>query len=247
MTFFVFIRVLLVARFQLPLPPNLDPQPVINAISPQKDVDGLTHESFGRMVMLGGGNTPLAPCTPLAALLMLKEELGADLSGRRAAVLGRSNIVGRPLAHLLLQEHCTVYNGSRLDEQAVMRGRCREADILVTATGCPGLVRGDWVRPGATVIDIGINRVLQPGIAGGGGGGSRSTLVGDCAFEEVSGVAGAVTPVPGGVGPVTIAVLMENTLRACQMQLALPLLPRLHGIGERRPSTNQPQYLEEFS
>ena len=185
---------------QLPLPKHIDSTRVLDAISPDKDVDGFHVINAGR---LAAGLPGLVPCTPLGCLLMLKAELG-NLAGARAVVLGRSNIVGKPMAALLLRESCTVTIAhSRTRDLAE---ECRRADILVAAVGQPGMVRGDWIKPGATVIDVGINRVA--GEAG------RMRLVGDVAFAEALAVAGRITPVPGGVGPMTIACLLRNTLTA---------------------------------
>jgi methylenetetrahydrofolate dehydrogenase (NADP+)/methenyltetrahydrofolate cyclohydrolase len=185
---------------QLPLPRHIESARVLDAISPDKDVDGFHVINAGR---LATGLPGLVPCTPLGCLLMLKAELG-DLSGARAVVLGRSNIVGKPMAALLLRESCTVTIAhSRTRDLAE---ECRRADILVAAVGQPEMVRGDWIKPGGTVIDVGINRVARED------GGTR--LVGDVAFAEALPVAGRITPVPGGVGPMTIACLLRNTLTA---------------------------------
>jgi len=185
---------------QLPLPRQIDPQRVIAAIDPAKDVDGFHPVNVGR---LWSGGLALVPCTPWGALLLLRTTLG-DLAGAEAVVIGRSNIVGKPMAALLLQENCTVtlaHSKSRdLPEMA------RRADILVAAIGKPEFVRGAWIKPGATVIDIGINRIT--------GADGKSRLVGDVAFAEAQGIAGAITPVPGGIGPMTIACLLRNTLIA---------------------------------
>jgi len=185
---------------QLPLPKHIDSARVLDAISPDKDVDGFHVTNAGRLAV---GLPGLVPCAPLGCLLMLKSELG-DLSGLRAVVLGRSNIVGKPMAALLLGESCTVTiaHSRTKDIEAV----CRAADILVAAVGRPEMVRGSWIKPGATVIDVGINRV--PGAEG------KTRLVGDVAFAEAVEVAGRITPVPGGVGPMTIACLLRNTLTA---------------------------------
>jgi methylenetetrahydrofolate dehydrogenase (NADP+)/methenyltetrahydrofolate cyclohydrolase len=185
---------------QLPLPRHIDSARVLDAISPDKDVDGFHVINAGR---LAAGLPGLVPCTPLGCLLMLKAELG-DLSGARAVVLGRSNIVGKPMAALLLRESCTVTIAhSRTRDLAE---ECRRADILVAAVGQPEMVRGDWIKPGATVLDVGINRIA---IAD-----NKTRLVGDVAFAEALEVAGRITPVPGGVGPMTIACLLRNTLTA---------------------------------
>ena len=186
---------------QLPLPRHIDTGAVIEAIAPAKDVDGFHPYNAGRLAL---GLPGLVPCTPLGCLMLLKDALG-DLAGRRALVLGRSTIVGRPMAQLLLGADCTVTLAhSRTRDLAE---ECRRADILVAAVGRPEMVRGDWIRPGATVIDVGINRVaaVEPG---------KTRLVGDVAFAEAAEVAGAITPVPGGVGPMTIACLLHNTLHA---------------------------------
>ena len=185
---------------QLPLPKHIDPQRVIDAIDPNKDVDGFHAHNVGR---LWSGGKALVPCTPYGCLMLLRETLPA-LAGADAVVLGRSNIVGKPMAALLLAESCTVtlvHSRSR-DIPAVLR----RADILVAAVGRPEMVRGDWLKPGAIVIDVGINRVAAAG--------GKGKLVGDVAFAEAQGVAGAITPVPGGVGPMTIACLLRNTLIA---------------------------------
>jgi methylenetetrahydrofolate dehydrogenase (NADP+)/methenyltetrahydrofolate cyclohydrolase len=187
---------------QLPLPRHIDTTRVIDAIAPDKDVDGFHVINAGR---LAAGLPGLVPCTPLGCLLMLKAELG-DLTGLRAVVLGRSNIVGKPMAALLLRESCTVTIAHSRTRD--LPEECRRADILVAAVGQPEMVRGDWIKPGATVIDVGINRVARDG------GGTR--LVGDVAFAEAVEVAGRITPVPGGVGPMTIACLLRNTLTAAK-------------------------------
>lgn len=194
---------------QLPLPSHLDSSTVIAAIDPGKDVDGLTIENAGR---LAAGLPGLVPCTPLGCLILLTRTLGS-LAGKRALVIGRSILVGKPVAQLLLAENCTVtiaHSRTRdLPEEA------RRADILVAAIGRPEMVRGAWIRPGATVIDVGINRLPDP--AGG-----KPRIVGDVAFEEAAEVAGAITPVPGGVGPMTIACLLANTVTAAALELGLP-------------------------
>jgi methylenetetrahydrofolate dehydrogenase (NADP+)/methenyltetrahydrofolate cyclohydrolase len=183
---------------QLPLPGHLDTAAVIAAIDPDKDVDGLHVINTGR---LAAGLPGLVPCTPLGCLLLLRDTLG-DIAGLNAVVVGRSNLVGKPIAQLLLQENCTVtiaHSKSR-DLPKI----CRSADILLAAVGRPEIVRGDWIKPGATVIDVGINRVAE------------KKLLGDVAFAEALGVAGQITPVPGGVGPMTIACLLQNTLTAAK-------------------------------
>ena len=185
---------------QLPLPDQIDSHAVINAIDPDKDVDGFHLINVGR---LSTGAAGLVPCTPLGCLMLLKEELG-DLSGKNAVVVGRSNIVGKPMASLLLAESCTVTIAhSRTKDLADV---CRGADILVAAVGRPEMIPGEWVKPGATVIDVGINRVE--------GAEGKTRLVGDVDYASVEAVAGAVTPVPGGVGPMTIACLLRNTVQA---------------------------------
>jgi methylenetetrahydrofolate dehydrogenase (NADP+)/methenyltetrahydrofolate cyclohydrolase len=187
---------------QLPLPKHIDPQRIIDAIYPGKDVDGFHAENVGHL-WSGGRARALVPCTPYGCLLLLHDAL-PDLTGAEAVVLGRSNIVGKPMAALLLAENCTVtlvHSRSR-DIPAVLR----RADILVAAVGRPEFVRGDWIKPGATVIDVGINRIAVPG--------GKSKLIGDVAFAEAEGIASAITPVPGGVGPMTIACLLRNTLVA---------------------------------
>ncbi|HEX8662716.1 MAG TPA: bifunctional methylenetetrahydrofolate dehydrogenase/methenyltetrahydrofolate cyclohydrolase FolD [Beijerinckiaceae bacterium] len=185
---------------QLPLPAQIDAQRVIDAIDPQKDVDGFHPVNAGHLMT---GARGLVPCTPLGSLMLIRS-VRAELAGLEAVVVGRSNIVGKPMAQLLLSESCTVTvaHSRTRDLPAV----CRRADILVAAVGRPEMVRGDWVKPGAIVIDVGINRV--PGRDG------KTRLVGDVAFDEAREVAGAVTPVPGGVGPMTIACLLRNTLIA---------------------------------
>jgi methylenetetrahydrofolate dehydrogenase (NADP+)/methenyltetrahydrofolate cyclohydrolase len=186
---------------QLPLPAGSDERKVIEAIDPAKDVDGFHPINAGRLAV---GEEALVPCTPLGCLMLLKDRLG-DLSGLEAVVIGRSNIVGKPMAQLLLGENCTVTlaHSRTRDLPAVVR----RADIVVAAVGRPEMVKGDWLKPGATVIDVGINRVpaAEPG---------KTRLVGDVDYVEASAVAGAITPVPGGVGPMTIAVLLRNTLVA---------------------------------
>ncbi|HEY5290515.1 MAG TPA: bifunctional methylenetetrahydrofolate dehydrogenase/methenyltetrahydrofolate cyclohydrolase FolD [Caulobacteraceae bacterium] len=198
---------------QLPLPVGIDAAAVIAAIDPAKDVDGLTLINAGR---LASGLPGLAPCTPLGCLILLREAVG-DLAGSEAVVLGRSVLVGRPVAQLLLGANCTVtlaHSRSR-DLPAI----CRRADILVAAVGRPGLVRGDWIKPGAAVIDVGINRVpfRDPVKAAAG----KTKIVGDVAFKEAVDVAGWITPVPNGVGPMTVACLLSNTLTAARRQAGL--------------------------
>ncbi len=189
---------------QLPLPDHLDEEAVINAILPEKDVDGFHILNVGR---LATGQDAMVPCTPLGCLMMLRDHLGS-LSGLNAVVVGRSNIVGKPMAQLLLRDSCTVTiaHSRTKDIEAL----CRQADILIAAVGRPEMVTGDWVKPGATVIDVGINRIAAPERGEG-----KMRLTGDVHFESAAAVAGAITPVPGGVGPMTIACLLANTLTAC--------------------------------
>lgn len=193
---------------QLPLPPQIDSAAVLDAIDPAKDVDGFHVINAGR---LATGQPALVPCTPLGCLMLLKDRLG-DLSGKRALVLGRSNIVGKPMAQLLLAESCTVTVAHSRTRD--LPAECRRAEILVAAVGRPEMVRGDWIAPGATVIDVGINRVE--------GADGKGRLVGDVCFAEAVEVAGAITPVPGGVGPMTIACLLANTLTAASRARGLP-------------------------
>src|SRR5215813_8944752 len=195
---------------QLPLPKQIDPQAVINAIDPDKDVDGFHVVNAGRLATGGHG---LVPCTPLGCLMLLKDRLG-DLAGRRAIVVGRSNIVGEPMAQLLLNEHCTVTIAHSRTRD--LPAECRRAEIIVAAIGKTEMVRGDWIAPGATVIDVGINRVDASN--------GKTRLVGDVAYAEALPHAGAITPVPGGVGPMTIACLLQNTLTAAcrQRGIAVP-------------------------
>jgi methylenetetrahydrofolate dehydrogenase (NADP+)/methenyltetrahydrofolate cyclohydrolase len=191
---------------QLPLPGHIDAAAVLDAIDPDKDVDGFHVVNAGRLAV---GLPGLVPCTPLGCLMLLKAELG-DLTGLNAVIVGRSNIVGKPMAQLLLAESCTVTVAhSRTRDLPAL---CRTADILVAAVGRPEMVRGDWIKPGAAVIDVGINRVpsRDPVKASEG----KTRLVGDVAFDEAAGVAGQITPVPGGVGPMTIACLLANTYTA---------------------------------
>jgi methylenetetrahydrofolate dehydrogenase (NADP+)/methenyltetrahydrofolate cyclohydrolase len=188
---------------QLPLPEQINADAVINAISPEKDVDGFHVVNVGR---LWAGLPSLVPCTPYGSLLLLKDALG-DLSGMNAVVVGRSNIVGKPMAQLLLSENCTVTiaHSRSKDLPAI----CREADIIVAAVGRPDMVKGGWIKPGAVVIDVGINRIETPERGEG-----KTRLTGDVDFNEAKAIASAITPVPGGVGPMTIACLLRNTLVA---------------------------------
>ncbi|WP_374308300.1 bifunctional methylenetetrahydrofolate dehydrogenase/methenyltetrahydrofolate cyclohydrolase FolD [Dongia sp.] len=194
---------------QLPLPKQIDAQAVINAIDPDKDVDGFHVVNAGRLATGGQG---LVPCTPYGCLLLLKDRLG-DLSGKHAVVIGRSNIVGKPMAQLLLGESCTVTIAHSKTKD--LPAEVRRADIVVAAVGRPEMVKGDWLKEGAVVIDVGINRIEKDG---------KGKLVGDCDFQSCIGRAGAITPVPGGVGPMTIAMLLHSTLiAACRQKgVALP-------------------------
>ena len=195
---------------QLPLPGHMDEQKVISAINPDKDVDGFHVESAGRLAV---GQPGFVPCTPLGCIMLLKDRLGS-LSGLDAVVIGRSNIVGKPMAALLLAESCTVTIAHSRTKN--LPAVCARADIVVAAVGRAEMVKADWIKPGATVIDVGINRV--PGAEEG-----KTRLVGDVDFAGVSAVAGAITPVPGGVGPMTIAVLLRNALVAAYRNAGIPL------------------------
>jgi methylenetetrahydrofolate dehydrogenase (NADP+)/methenyltetrahydrofolate cyclohydrolase len=195
---------------QLPLPKHIDEEAVINSINIDKDVDGFHLTNVGRLSVGADG---IVPCTPLGSIMMLKDYLG-DLSGLKAIVVGRSNIVGKPMAALLLQESCTVTIAHSRTKD--LQAECRQADIVIAAVGRPGMVKGDWIKPGATVIDVGINRIEKDD--------GTTKLVGDVEFSSASEVAGAITPVPGGVGPMTIACLLHNTLQqACRLNgVAVP-------------------------
>ena len=199
---------------QLPLPDHIDESKVLRLIRPEKDVDGFHPVNVG-LLTAGERDTALVPCTPAGSLVLLKRTLGDTLSGKTAVVVGRSNIVGKPMASLLLQESCTVTiaHSRTRDLPDVVRS----ADIVVAAVGRPEMVKGDWIKDGATVIDVGINRIPAPERGEG-----KSRLVGDVAFDEAVGHAGAITPVPGGVGPMTIAMLMVNTLTAARRLMGLP-------------------------
>jgi methylenetetrahydrofolate dehydrogenase (NADP+) / methenyltetrahydrofolate cyclohydrolase len=200
---------------QLPLPSHIDADAVNEAIDPQRDVDGFHPVNAGHLL---AGRPTLAPCTPRGCIILLRDALG-DLAGSNALVLGRSNIVGKPLGLLLLRENCTVtiaHSRSR-DLPAL----CRRADILVAAIGQPEFVRGAWLKPGATAIDVGINRIERPGTGQEG----ERRIVGDVAFVEARAVVGAITPVPGGVGPMTIACLLENTIHAANWRRGIALPP----------------------
>jgi len=194
---------------QLPLPSHIDEKAVINAVIPEKDVDGFHILNTG---LLATGQDCIIPCTPLGCLLMLKDTLG-DLTSLNAIVIGRSNIVGKPMAQLLLKESCTVTIAHSRTKD--LEAECRRADIVVSAVGVEEIVRGEWIKPGATVIDVGINRVETSD--------GKYKLVGDVDFAEVSKVAGAITPVPGGVGPMTIACLLKNTLEVTCKQNGITL------------------------
>jgi methylenetetrahydrofolate dehydrogenase (NADP+)/methenyltetrahydrofolate cyclohydrolase len=193
---------------QLPLPPQIDPRRVIEAIDPAKDVDGLHPQNTGR---LWSGGTSLVPCTPYGCLLLLRDAR-PTLAGAEALIVGRSHLVGRPLAALLLNENCTVTvaHSRTRDLPSVVR----RAEILIAAAGRPELIRGAWLKPGVVVIDVGINRIEMPD--------GKTRLVGDVAFAEAQGIAAAITPVPGGVGPMTIACLLRNTLLAACRRRGLP-------------------------
>ena len=195
---------------QLPLPEQISSHAVIGSIDPAKDVDGFHTTNAGLLAVGGQG---MVPCTPLGCMMLIKDVLGDDLSGQRALVLGRSNIVGKPMAHLLLGEHCTVTIAHSRTRD--LPEECRRADILVAAVGRPQMVKGDWVKPGATVIDVGINRIET--------GEGKTKLVGDVDFEAARARAAAITPVPGGVGPMTIACLLLNTLTAACRQHGVPV------------------------
>ncbi|MBU2965526.1 bifunctional methylenetetrahydrofolate dehydrogenase/methenyltetrahydrofolate cyclohydrolase FolD [Amphritea sp. 2_MG-2023] len=191
---------------QLPLPAQLSEPEIIRLIAPHKDVDGFHPLNVGA---LASGGADLIPCTPMGCMIMLEQTLG-DLTGKHAVVVGRSNIVGKPMAALLLQANCTVTIVHSRTQN--IEALCREADILVAAVGRPEMIKGDWVKPGATVIDVGINAVEKEG---------KRRLVGDVDFSEAVNVAGAISPVPGGVGPMTIACLMKNTLTAARQQMSV--------------------------
>lgn len=191
---------------QLPLPKHLDSEAVIQSIRPEKDVDGLHVVNAGKLAT-GDRDTGLVSCTPAGAMLLVRQIHGDDLSGLNALVIGRSNLFGKPMAQLLLMANATVTTGHSRSRD--LAGLARQADILVAAVGRPEMVKADWVKPGATVIDVGINRIAAPERGEG-----KTRLVGDVAFPEVSPVAGAISPVPGGVGPMTIAMLMANTVIA---------------------------------
>jgi methylenetetrahydrofolate dehydrogenase (NADP+)/methenyltetrahydrofolate cyclohydrolase len=197
---------------QLPLPPHIDSAKILLAIDPAKDVDGFHPVNAGR---LATGQPALVPCTPLGCVILAKS-VHRDLAGMEAVVVGRSNIVGKPVAQLLLAESCTVTMAHSRTRD--LPGTCRRADLLIAAVGRAEMIRGDWIKPGATVIDVGINRVPNPAAGEG-----KTKLVGDVALAEASEVAGAITPVPGGVGPMTIACLLRNTVQAACDRRRLPV------------------------
>ncbi len=198
---------------QLPLPDHIDPEAVIAEISPDKDVDGFHVINAGRLSI--GDKSAMVPCTPTGCLMLIKDHL-SDLTGKRALVLGRSNIVGKPMAALLLAENCTVTIAHSRTKK--LNKECKRADILVAAVGRERMVKGDWIKSGATVIDVGINRVA---IEDDAAGTVKTKLAGDVDFDEAVKVAGAITPVPGGVGPMTIACLLRNTVIAACRQLGI--------------------------
>jgi methylenetetrahydrofolate dehydrogenase (NADP+)/methenyltetrahydrofolate cyclohydrolase len=189
---------------QMPLPKHINSVKVLDSINPDKDVDGFHPMNVGRLSI---GERALAPCTPVGSIILAKS-VKHDLAGLDAVVVGRSNIVGKPMAQLLLRENCTVTIAHSRTRD--LPGVVRRADLVVAAIGKPEFVKGDWIKPGAIVIDVGINRILKPD--------GKGKLVGDVAFAEAAQVAGAITPVPGGVGPMTIACLLKNTVEAAQMQ-----------------------------
>lgn len=190
---------------QLPVPKHIDSSTIIAAIAPEKDVDGFHAMNSGRLV--NGEKGALVPCTPQGCILLAKQHLGEDLSGKHAVVIGRSNIVGKPVSLLLLQENCTVTIAH--SRTVNLPQVCKQADIVVAAVGIAEFVKADWVKPGATVIDVGINRIERDG---------KAKLVGDVDYEAVAKVADGITPVPGGVGPMTIACLLKNTVEAAKNQ-----------------------------
>jgi methylenetetrahydrofolate dehydrogenase (NADP+)/methenyltetrahydrofolate cyclohydrolase len=189
---------------QMPLPKHIDSVKVLESVDPAKDVDGFHPLNVGKLSI---GERALAPCTPVGSIILAKS-VKHDLSGLDAVVVGRSNIVGKPMAQLLLRENCTVTIAHSRTRD--LPGVVRRADLVVAAIGKPEFVRGDWIKPGAIVIDVGINRIVKPD--------GKGKLVGDVAYQEAAAVAGAITPVPGGVGPMTIACLLKNTVEAAQMQ-----------------------------
>ena len=199
---------------QLPLPDHLDEQTITQSILPGKDVDGFHFVNIGKLTA-GHTKDAFVPCTPAGCILMIEDELGPDFSGKNAVIIGRSNIVGKPMASLLMQRNATitVTHSRTRDLPSVVRN----ADIVVAAVGRPDMVKADWIKPGAVVIDVGINRVEKTI-----DGETRSRLTGDVDYDDVCKVASAVTPVPGGVGPMTITMLMSNTLRSARLSAGLP-------------------------
>lgn len=208
---------------QLPLPKHLDSEAIVQSILPEKDVDGLNVVNAGKLAT-GDLKTGLVSCTPAGAMALVGCIHGRDLAGLNAVVIGRSNLFGKPMAQLLLNANATVTTAHSHTKN--LPAICRTADILVAAVGRPAMVEADWVKPGATVIDVGINRIAQ---AAGGEGKTR--LVGDVNFDEVEKIAGAITPVPGGVGPMTIAMLMANTVRAASLSVELASPPFKYNQG----------------
>jgi methylenetetrahydrofolate dehydrogenase (NADP+)/methenyltetrahydrofolate cyclohydrolase len=194
---------------QLPLPKQIDSTKVLSAVDPAKDVDGFHVVNVGK---LSTGQDALVACTPVGSVMLAKDALGKKLEGLEAVVIGRSNIVGKPVAQLLLAENCTVTNAHSKTRD--LPGVVRRADLVIAAVGRPEMVKGDWIKPGACVIDVGINRIERDG---------KAKLVGDCDYESCAKVAGAITPVPGGVGPMTIACLLHNTVRAACAQKSVPV------------------------
>lgn len=195
---------------QLPLPKHVDAEKILNTIDPDKDVDGFHPVNVGKLWI---GERALVPCTPTGSMILLKS-VKENLSGMNAVVIGRSNIVGKPVAQLLLRENCTVTIAHSRTQD--LPGVVRQADVVIAAVGIPEFVKGDWIKPGAIVIDVGINRIPKDD--------GKTRLVGDVAYEEAAKVAGAITPVPGGVGPMTIACLLRNTVEAALMQKGLPAI-----------------------
>jgi methylenetetrahydrofolate dehydrogenase (NADP+)/methenyltetrahydrofolate cyclohydrolase len=194
---------------QLPLPKQIDSAKVLSAVDPAKDVDGFHVVNVGK---LSTGQDALVACTPVGSVMLAKDALGKKLEGLEAVVIGRSNIVGKPVAQLLLAENCTVTIAHSRTKD--LPGVVRRADLVIAAVGRPEMVKGDWIKPGACVIDVGINRIERDG---------KAKLVGDCDYESCAKVAGAITPVPGGVGPMTIACLLHNTVRAACAQKSVPV------------------------
>lgn len=197
---------------QLPLPKHIDETSIINAIVPEKDVDGFHPVNVGKVTT--GQKDAMVSCTPLGCILLINDVLGNDLSGKKALVIGRSNIVGKPVANLLIQQNATVTIAH--SRTSNLKEECKQADIIVAAVGKPLLVKGDWIKPGAVIIDVGINRTTQ--------GDGSTKLVGDVDFESAKTIASAITPVPGGVGPMTIACLLQNTLKATCQQKQIDML-----------------------